>query len=182
MTWKGTLLTLDLATVTGFAVGTPTGNLIHGEKRFGKAGGERSRAYRNMRLWLDDVFAMYSPSMVTFESAANPMIMQGKTNINTIKLLIGFTEHVEEYCYQKVELREASVQQVRASFLGSNRIKSAEAKLQTKAKCRELGHEIEGDNAADAIALWYYQMSHLRPDLAHRTQPLFYGKRPIPQP
>ena len=63
--------------------------------------------------------AIYQPDLIVYESA-NVQWMAGKTNIDTIKLLVGLAEHLEEWCHNNIELREASVSQVRAHFLGSN--------------------------------------------------------------
>jgi hypothetical protein len=104
------------------------------------------------------------------------MVMHGKTNINTIKVLMGLAEHLEEWAYNKFELREATVAQVRAHFIGQN-FKSKIAKPMTMDQCRELGWNVETTDEADACALWSYQCAYLRPDVAVRQTPLFRGIR-----
>jgi hypothetical protein len=168
MTFTGTVLALDLATTTGWAHGTPGNAPKCGHIRFAR-GGSRASAYRAFRYWLDRVT---TPDMIVFESPALPMVMHGRTNIDTIKLLIGFAEHLEEWCHERVELREASVGQVRSHFIGKN-MKSAIAKPMTVARCRELGWPCETSDEADACALWDYQCRFLRPDLASKTAPIF---------
>ena len=174
MTFKGTVLALDLATVTGWAHGKPGSKPTFGSIRFGKPGGDRSAAYRNFRRWLDEKWNVrdHQPDLIVYESSAVPSIMAGKTNIDTIKLLIGLAEHLEEYAYNNFELREASVSQVRAHFIGSN-MKAAIAKPLTRERCQTLGWDVEDFDQADACALWDYQCCHLRPDLAARSTPLF---------
>ncbi|TAI66204.1 hypothetical protein CWO89_09540 [Bradyrhizobium sp. Leo170] len=70
-------------------------------------------------------------------------------------------------------MREARVSDVRAHFLGTNRIKRKEAKVLTIDACHRLGWAPADDNAADALALWHYQASLLEPRLAVQTSPLF---------
>ena len=46
----------------------------------------------------------------------------------------------------------------------------------TTSTCDEVECVVENDDEADAAALWDYQCGFLRPDLAHRTTPLFQGR------
>lgn len=168
-----TILSLDLATVTGFAYGKPGSIPQFGSIRFSPPGSPRPVTYRRLRSWLNGSIEKIKPGIVIFESAAIPMVMQGRTNADTIKLLMGMCEHVEELCYERVDLREATTSEVRAHFLGTNRIKRDEAKAMTMDKCRQLGVDVTNDNEGDAVALWFYQVHHLRPDLAVKHTPLF---------
>jgi hypothetical protein len=175
VTFTGTVLALDLATVTGWAFGEPGKVPEFGTIRFGKPGGERAAAYRNFRMWLDGKWNVrdQQPELIVYESSAVPSIMAGKTNIDTIKLLIGLAEHLEEWCHNNFELREASVGQVRSHFIGRN-MKAAIAKPMTVERCRELGWNVANTDEADACALWDYQCCHLRPDLSAGSTPLFH--------
>jgi crossover junction endodeoxyribonuclease RuvC len=166
------VLALDLATKTGWAYGAPDGQLSFGSVRWGKAGAERALIYRTYREWLCRQLDRLDVGLVVFESAAGPMVMMGRTSIHAIKLLIGLTEITEEVCFNRVELREAMASQVRAMFLGSNPKRDV-AKPMTIERCIDLGHAVEDDDEADAVALWHYQVSHLRPDLAPKFTPLF---------
>ena len=98
--------------------------------------------------------------------------MGGKTNIDTTRLLFGLAEHLEEWCYERVELRQATVSQVRAHFIGSN-MKAKIAKPLTLERCRDIGWVVETTDEADAAALWSYQCALLNPQLAWRHTPLF---------
>jgi hypothetical protein len=179
--FTGTVLALDLATVTGFAWGKPGAVPKFGSIRLSKPGTSRALTYRNFRIWLEDIWNVRDkqPDLIVFESPAVPSIMSGKTNIDTIKLLLGLSEHLEEWCYGKFELREASVSQVRSHFIGSNK-KAILAKPKTMARCKELGWDVVTYDEADACALWDYQCCFLRPDLAMRTTPLFQGRQKSP--
>lgn len=180
MTFTGRILALDLATVTGFAYGKPGERPKTGSVRFGRVGDPRPVSYRAYREWLRKMLdgpatvrAADYFDLVVFESPSMSVMHTGKTNVDTLKKLIGFSEHTEELCHGIVELREANVAQVRAFFLGSARIKREEAKRLTIRKCAEYGWEVGDDNAADAAALWAYQVSCLRPDIGQNMTPLF---------
>lgn len=171
--FDGLILALDLATITGYATGCPGQSPRFGSVRFGKPGTARDQSYRMFRMWVDETLTSLEPDLVVFESAAITTAFGGKTTVETIKRLIGYCEHLEEMCYRRVELREANVSQVRGYFIGTTHVKRDAAKVLTKQKCRDYGWDVEEDNAADACALWAYQVSCLRPDLASKMTPLF---------
>jgi hypothetical protein len=183
VSFTGNVLALDLATVTGWCFGRPGKVPVFGHTRFIKPGGSRAAAYRAFREWLETICEMRKekPDLIVFESPAIPSIMAGKTNIDTIKLLIGLAENLEEFCHDYVELREASVGQVRSHFIGQN-LKAAIAKPMVMERCQALGWNVADYDEADACALWDYQCCHLRPDLGVKSTPLFAQKRAGPKP
>ena len=170
--FSGTVLALDLATTTGFAYGKPGEAPVFGSHRYARPGAPRAMAYRSFRVWLDDFTHYNKIDLIVYESPAVPSIMAGRTNIDTIRLLMGLAEHLEEWCHNHIELREASVSQVRAHFIGRN-LRSKIAKPMTVERCRELSWMVKTTDEADACALWDYQCSFLRPDLAANQTPLF---------
>jgi hypothetical protein len=170
--FNDTILALDLATVSGFAWGKPDTVPTFGQQRFAKQGEPRPVTYRKMRLWLQLFCSAHDIKLIIYESPALPMTMQGRTNANTIKLLMGMAEHLEEWCYDQIELREASVAQVRTHFLGQN-FKRDIARPMTIERCRQRGWLVETSDAADACALWDYMVCCKRPDLAVAGTPLF---------
>jgi hypothetical protein len=170
--FDGSVLALDLATVTGWAWGQPGSLPKFGHERFAKQGEPRPVAYRKFRLWLDLFCSARRPDLIVFESPAVPSFMGGKTNIETIRLLMGLAEHLEEWAWEKFELREATTAQVRAHFIGRN-LRSNVAKPLVMARCRERGWMVETTDEADACALFSYQCAFLRPDLAWQDTPLF---------
>lgn len=172
MPFTGTVLALDLASTTGWAWGSPQAPPDFGTHRICRPGSQRARVYREFREWLELMLTTRHTDIIVYESPALPMIMHGRTNISTIKLLIGLAEHLEEWALDEVELREATVAQVRAHFIGRN-CKASIAKPQTMARCRELGWNVETSDEADACALWAYQTACLRPDVAVSRAPLF---------
>lgn len=132
--------------------------------------------FSECRLQLRDFLSLNPEiAIVVFEAPMVPMHMIGKTNVNTIRMLIGIAAVVEELLYTlgKYDVREAKVSDVRTHFIGSNRNKRAVAKDLTINACYRLGWKPVDDNAADALALWHYQASILEPQLALQVNPLF---------
>ena len=172
MKFTGNVLALDIASTMGWALGKPGRTPTFGTVSFIKPGQPRAKAHRQFRLWLDLFMSAHKVALIVYESPAIPMIMHGRTNIDTVKMLIGLAEHLEEWAYQRFELREATVSQVRCHFIGRN-MKSALATPLTIERCRSLGWNVNCDDEADACALWDYQCGFLRPDLAANTTPLF---------
>jgi hypothetical protein len=174
--FTGKVLALDLATQTGWCHGAPGAVPKFGAVKFGKPGGERAAVYRTFITWLSLFCSAHRVDLIVYESAAEPMIMQGRTRIETIKLLCGMCENLENWAYGKKDLREASVQQVRCHFIGQN-YKSAIAKPMVMDVCKARGWMVNNTDEADACALWDYQCVWLRPDLAYRGTPLFAAMR-----
>jgi len=165
--FEGRVLALDLATTTGWAYGVPGSIPKFGHIRFTKAGSPRAETYRAFRDWLEATWNVRGeqPDAVVYESPMVPALMQGKTNINTIRLLTGLSAILEEWCVGKVDCQEARVSDVRTFFVGSN-MKGAQAKLLTIHRCRMIGWDVETTDEADALALWSYWSGWLNPRLA----------------
>ena len=175
--YTGIILALDLATTSGFAWGKPTSEPRFGSIRFGQPGGSRASCYREFRNWLEAWFGdAKPPDLIVFESPVAMMIGRGGTNADTVKKLVGLCEHLEEWCYDKVELREANLSQIRQHFIGISTPTSDEAKRLTVDRCMELGWKVRDDDEADACALWDYMRCILRPELGTSTTPLFTGR------
>jgi hypothetical protein len=177
MTFTGRVLALDLATTTGWAHGAPGSAPACGHIRFTKQGSTRAQTYRVFRKWLDDEWGVrdHIPEVIVYESPAVPSFLGGRTNIETTRLLFGLAEHLEEWCYGKTELHEATTSQVRCHFLGQN-LKAKIAKPLTLERCRDFGWEVATEDEADAAALWDYTQCWLNPQLAYKTTPLFRKK------
>jgi len=174
MKFEGRVLALDLATTTGWCYGPPGETPECGHIRFSKPGTPRAQTYRTYRNWLDETWGKREeiPDLIVYESPAVGSHMGGKTNVETLKLLSGLAEHLEEWAYGKTELREASASQVRAHFIGQN-LKAKIAKPMVFERCVELGWPVETTDESDACALWDYQCCWLDPQLAVRTTRLF---------
>lgn len=172
-----TILALDLATRTGFAFGRVDGVPRTGSIRFGSDAAATGRRYRLYREWLSDLCNTVSPDVVCIEKPMPPSFAPGKTNLATLRLLIGLVEHTEELLYDSgIDVREASVSDIRHHFIGANP-RGPEGKRLVMMKCRALGWNVEDDNCSDAAACWDYMRCIIRPDLAVRSTPLFRSAR-----
>ncbi|KRQ99251.1 hypothetical protein [Bradyrhizobium valentinum] len=178
MTYLPRILALDLAARAGWALAPCTADAVprSGSIRFAREGASMAAVFSGARQWLADFLAVEKDiQLIVFEGPLTPQQMGGKTNINTIRQLIGLAAVVEELTYtlSGYDVREARVADVRAHFIGSNRHKRKEAKDLTVAACLRLGWSPCDDNAADALALWHYQASILNPAMSVQTSPLF---------
>lgn len=163
MTYTGAILALDLARVTGFAIGRPNEIPRSGSVAFAKEGQSMAAVLSGCRAWLCQ-FLIDNPTiqLIVFEAPLLPMFKRGKTTIVTIRQLMALAGTVEECLYGKgYDVREATVAAIRTHFLGSNKHKREEAKRLTVAMCRARGWIAVDDNAADALALWDYQATLL---------------------
>ncbi len=177
MGYPSQILALDLAGRTGWACGYATDKVPQsGSIRFAREGASLAATLSDCRLQLRD-FLSANPEigLVVFEAPLVPFFKRGKTNINTIRMLMGLCAVVEELLYTLgvYDIREATVADVRTHFLGSNKHKRAEAKHLTINACYRLGWKPATDDEADAMALWHYQASVFEPQLALQTNPLF---------
>lgn len=174
MSFDGSILALDLATQTGWACGRPGEVPRCGSLAFARAGHSMAARFAGCARWLNDFVAVETPRVVVFEAPLAPSYVAGHTSTDTVRLLMGLTAIIEATLYDSgIDVREASVSTVRQFFLGTTRIKSADAKIATKKRCVELGWRVVDDNAADACALWAYQVSVFVPAEGVKLLPLF---------
>lgn len=179
MTYAPKILALDLASRTGWACGLPADDRPRsGSVRFAREGASMGAVFSGCRQWLNDFLAADADiKLVVFEAPMTPQHIAGRTSADIIRVLVGLCAVVEEATYGRgYDVREARVADVRAHFIGSNRIRRKEAKELTVTACYRLGWAPCDDNAADALALWHYQASLLEPKLALQTSPLFRRK------
>jgi hypothetical protein len=174
----GDVLFLDLATQTGWAEGVPAGQPRYGSIRLAPQGATTSEIFGGLIRFLGQRLQAFPPSLVVFEAPMTPANMGGHTNIRTIRVLIGLVAVAEGVCNRMgVPVKEVTVGDVRQHFIGTRRLKSAEAKRAVIKQCRMLGYDPSDDNAADALAGWHYATAILDPRTAHRSTPLFGVQR-----
>jgi hypothetical protein len=176
MTHSPRILALDLAARTGWALGCcDDAKPRSGSVRFARPGASMGAVFADCRQWLNALLDIESDiKLVVFEAPGDPRHF-GPRRPETARILIGLAAVVEELTYTRggLDVREASVNDVRRHFIGGGRHKAGEAKPLTIAACNRLGWAPGDDNAADALALWHLQASILRPALAVQTSPLF---------
>lgn len=166
------VLALDLATVTGFAVGDA--DYPPAPTPLEKAGGASSPAYlsgshriappntgigqflHRFDLWLSDQITVHAPSLVVFEA---PILRDGHTAIDTARKLMCLAGHVELVCYRReVRCLEAHLQTIKKHATGNGRAGKEEV---TAAAVRRFG-PVADDNEADALWLLDHAISLIR--------------------
>lgn len=176
MAVQGPILSLDLASQTGWAVGEPGKTIRYGSLKLGNPGWGREYRYHALRDFFMDMAAIEKPWAVVFESSFNLAMMMSrssdggmKTNVETVKMLIGFTAVVGEAavaCKIPV-LRETDANSVRNYFLGKGRPrKRDEVKRAVMQRCTQFGWAPKNTDSADALATWAFAESIWSPETA----------------
>jgi len=160
-----TVLALDLATVTGFAVGdlaAPTASTpveaasagalppmpLSGSQRIGKPGMGDGRFFECFEIWMTDMIAVHNPDVVIFEA---PIVHSGKINAKTARRLMGLAVLAELIAHKKGvgRILEGNISQIKKHATGNGRA----TKPQMIAAARRLGWRPADDNEADALWL-----------------------------
>ena len=166
------VLALDLAFVSGWAVGEPGGKPLHGSIRFANKGASHEAIFAKAMAWADEIVAMCKPRIIVWEA---PMPTSFKTsNVNTTTLLYGLPAIVGVVAYRHgiYDIRKANTSDVRNHFIGCNP-KRAKAKGMVVRQCYAMGWKVTDDNEADALAILSFMCSLLDPSLALAPTALF---------
>lgn len=169
------VLALDLATVSGWAVGVPGDkDPLFGSIRFAKPGGSHEAIAAGAIGWAQDMIEKHEPTTIIYEAPIPASFVAGRTNIDGTSILFGLPFLIGGIAHRKriFDVRKASVRDVRVFFIGEN-LKRVAAKRATIDKCLRLGWNAQNDNEADALAIWLYQCAIFRPELAVTSSPLF---------
>lgn len=159
------VLALDLATVTGCAVGEPNGVPVAWSVDLGTKKSEDDRYAAALRL-THDLITKHSPSHIAVEAPVG--------GPKTSHYLVGLFACVRGCARARgVPLEHYSIASIRKHFVGKNLtvkdypgLKSGQAKRAIKdtviARCRQIGLDPEDDNCADAFALLDYALAQHR--------------------
>lgn len=158
----GVILTLDLATNTGWACGAPG----DADPRFGhvtlpSTGEDIGRFAMAYDQWLCEKLDADQPRMVVFEA---PILPQRTTPV-TVRKLSGLVWHTEFVCVRRrIMCREGRASSVKKLFTGYGFAKKAD----TMSIARRYGWRVRTDDEADACALWAYSVCKVAPQHATR--------------
>jgi hypothetical protein len=170
----GAVLALDIATRTGWCLGEPGGPPKYGSIRF--EGSSHEMRWAAAAHWAAGFYRKHRPGALAYETPG--IYHSRKTNIDTkvfLGGLVGITAGTIHACGMPADMIfRADTPDVRRHFIQANP-KRAIAKDLTKAKCRELGYEIQDDDEADAIAVWHFACAYFEPRLAMEAVPLLRG-------
>lgn len=158
----GNILTLDLATNTGWACGAPGDDAPRfGHHTLPSTGDNVGRFALAFSDWLSCALETHAPQIVVFEAP----ILPKKTNLTTTRKLQGLAFETERLCYERgIPCREGRKSSVSKLFAGNGRAQ----KEDTVAQCRRYGWRVTTDDEADACALWAYTVVKVSPEHAQR--------------
>lgn len=164
----------DVATDVGFSTDDPKGE---GRPIFATFHGPRHAAredygvrYAAFRAWMVDTITVHQPELIAIEAPLMPRGDNMKTNLITVRLLMGLAAVAEEVAATMgVRCVEENVQTIKKHFAGTGRA-DKDAML---ARCRQLGWAVANHHEADAAALWSYCKAKTDPKFQYSTTPLF---------
>jgi len=162
------ILALDISAARlGWAFGSPGARPASGSIVLKHEGSSHEAIGARAFDWYVDFLKVSPPKLVVWEAPVAPSFNVGKTNIDTFTILFGLPFLIGAVTYKRgiYDIRKAAVSAVRCYFIGKN-YKGEIAKPMTVARCNELGWAPSDHDAADALAVWAYQVKLLRPDVA----------------
>jgi hypothetical protein len=143
------VLALDLATVTGWAIGPLGAAPVYGSIQLG--GPSRAARYAALLDWLDDAQRVHGPIGEIFVEAA---LIHG-AGLDRARLALGLLAHLELWGFDNgARILDEMPATTRREMLGRGTFPKGEAKAAVMAWCRERGFSPADDNAADALVLW----------------------------
>lgn len=159
----GKIMTFDLAASTGYAVGRPGEVPTFGSHRFASTGDNFGRHQANARDWLTRVIFEHDPVMIGYEQPS----LFGITTPATVIKLCSYGATLEEICLPEglnIPVRQINPSQLKKFFTGNGRAKKPEMIAQAK----RFGFQVENDDEADAVAMWFMMISYYGDDVDKR--------------
>lgn len=147
----GGIMTLDLATKTGWACSRESGVPAYGVRRIGRPQCSDGEFFCDFFGWLSDMIVVEAPRAMIFEA---PILTAGKTSVQTARRLMGLAVFAEMLGTKNGIPRvfEANNSTVRKFFTGNGRAQ----KEDVVRECQRRGWAPQDDNAADALAILAY--------------------------
>ncbi len=170
------ILCLDIATTFGWAKGLPGEKPIIGSKRAAPPGASPGEILAGFAGWLNEELKTFPPAAVYYEGFLDPRQLGGKTNKQTMFVLISLAGMCEFVCHSRGiwNCNRADQNTIRKHFVGKGR-GGQDIKALVMRQCDALGWEYPDNNGADAAALFSYASSLLAPESALALTPLFSG-------
>ena len=169
------ILSLDLASCTGFCYGAP-GEAIpeFGSIRFGKVDCSRQAVFGGALRWVNQFLAAHDTHRIVFEEPLHFGLRRGNSRAGNDEIAYGLPAIVQAVAFMRgiYEVHTRRTSDVRQHFIGENP-KREIGKHMTMMRCRALGFHVVDDNQADAVATWFYECALIDPSQALRATPLF---------
>ncbi|ACI92686.1 holliday junction resolvasome, endonuclease subunit [Afipia carboxidovorans OM5] len=158
----GIILSLDVATNTGWCAGEPGNpNPDFGHFTIPPTGDDVGTYGLKYSAWLKGQLEGLKPALVIFEAP----ILPKKTTPTTARKLMGLAMLTEMAArHRGITVREGRASTVKKHFTGNGWAKKAD----TMAIARRYGWAVRTDDEADACALWAYAVCCYAPEHATR--------------
>lgn len=160
----GSVLALDMASVTGWAWGAPRRAPLHGVYNLPRPGISLGAHYAAFTDALSDLLTIHQPEMIVMEAA----MVAGSGSALTTETALGRVGIVYLLGYRyEIEVEKVASQTVRKAVLGHGR--PDDPKAAVMAWARSKGLRPSTDDAADALATLAWKMGpgwvkHLTPE------------------
>lgn len=157
----------DLATCTGFAIGSSGGEPVYGAHKLPRTGRDYGHFGDAFAVWLRGMLDEHKIGLVVYETP----ILPATTNIETLKKLYSLGTVCEMVCRRaNIDVMETDMQTVRSHFIKVTRApkdvepkkRRAWMKARIIAECHARGWQPEDDNAADALSIWSFASSCMK--------------------
>lgn len=173
----GRILSLDIATETGWCIGRPSDTKPYWGS-FKNTGGALPNSLILHDAWLTERLTQddFPIDLVVIEAA--PSIRWGgkKTNANTLLKLNGLCAKTEEVCARlRIDCRQLTSQKWKSALcgpIGKSRFGKSDKPYPPFEALALRGWQLTNHNAADAVGLWLFTVGRRAPTLALRFDPL----------
>lgn len=168
------VLALDLASKTGVAVGDPNTIPLCFTENLGEVGEHHGARFAQAFRMMKRLIVAHQPALIVLEAPFKTK--HSKMQIEY--MLMGLRGCVMGAAHMfHIPFEQHDVSTIRKHFIGHGRLKRADAKRATIARCGQLGWKVANDDEADAAALWDYACSRQSRSHAistlNSTTPLF---------
>lgn len=176
MTIPDTLICLDIATVTGCAEWSPSGDPRFYSVRFASKGDDHPESFTRARRWIDDRLSIGDVAALYVE-CTNLGALIGHTTADTIERLVGLNAVISSAAgVWRIKYRRVDVHTARAAFLGKGRLKGEEAKPRAMEMARAIGWNPHNLDEADAATVLYVALTKEAPKAAPLISPMLMHK------
>jgi hypothetical protein len=176
MTDQPLIWALDIATVTGWAVGRVGGKPLAISVKLAPAGSSSDVLFQGCYEWFSAALEIGPvPDILGIEELLPPIARRGATSTSTQHRLAGLHGVIRALAmhHRVGEIAGANVQDIRQHFIHDRTLRRDSAKLAVLRTCEMLGWPAADNNCGDALALWSYITALINPVSALRTTPLF---------
>jgi hypothetical protein len=121
-----------------------------------------ARGYIRLQRNLADLHKIKPITSIVYEDSLPAEKLHGQTNRDTLKALVGLTEHVESFAEAfGIKSRYTNQATWRRHFLGSMKrgTKTPDLKAFAMQRCRDLGFEPQKHDEAEALGILDYSVS-----------------------